>query len=141
MWCRRGDSNPHGFPSDFESGASTNSATSAFYAYSVAAGVYHLFGISARGARITLMAYTDFTIDDLKEQFGLQVRGGAMFEGVKPMPAPQHLPQRLNIRGVPLRSEKARSEVIIMPILLAILERNTDRLIPSCVNQSCILTD
>lgn len=31
MWCRRGDSNPHGgsTPADFESAASTNSATSA----------------------------------------------------------------------------------------------------------------
>ena len=30
-WCRRGDSNPHGFPHDFESCASANSATSAYF--------------------------------------------------------------------------------------------------------------
>ena len=35
FWYRWWDSNPHGFPPDFESGASTNSATSAFYFFIV----------------------------------------------------------------------------------------------------------
>ena len=74
------------------------------------------------------MAYTDFTIDHLKEQFGLQVRDGAVFEGVLPIAIPRTLRERLNVRGVPLRSEKARSEIIIMPVLLAMLELNADRL-------------
>ena len=74
------------------------------------------------------MAYTDFTIDNLKEQFGLQVRGGTVFESVEPISVPHTLRERLNVRGVPLRSEKARSEVIIMPILLTLLELNADRL-------------
>lgn len=30
LWCPRWDSNPHGFPHDFESCASTNSATRAY---------------------------------------------------------------------------------------------------------------
>ena len=34
-WCRWWDSNPHGFPLDFESSASTNSATAAFAIFAV----------------------------------------------------------------------------------------------------------
>ncbi len=74
------------------------------------------------------MAYTDFTIDELKEKFGLVVRSGLLFEGVAPIVVPQTLRERLNVKGVPLRSEKVRSEIIIMPVLLEMLERNQNRL-------------
>lgn len=67
------------------------------------------------------MAYNEFTLDALIEQFGLDVREETgHFAGVPPAPLSDLL-RRLLDENVPLAlaigTEKARSELIIMPVL------------------------
>jgi hypothetical protein len=77
-----------------------------------------------------LMAYRDFSIDDLKHQFGLRLEERSdLFGGVPPVPVSQLLQQILQ-ENLPLAlaisTEKARSELIIAPVLLEVW-RQLDR--------------
>lgn len=78
------------------------------------------------------MAYSDFTLAELKRRFGLTVaEGGDLFAGVPEadLPAafaallPRYLPLALN-----LNTEKARSELLIAPLLVELKLRYPDRL-------------
>ena len=69
------------------------------------------------------MSYTDFTLETVESQLGVRVRAGDLFPGLVPVPVPDWLRAFLD-RGMELAmvSEKARSEFIVSPILLACRE-------------------
>lgn len=69
------------------------------------------------------MAFTDFTLETAESQLGVRARAGDLFPGLAPMPISDWLRDFL-ARGAQLAlvSEKARSEFIVGPILLACRE-------------------
>ncbi len=78
------------------------------------------------------MAYSDFTLADLRHRFGLTVaEGGDLFADVGEVDLPpgladtlaRYLPLALN-----LTTEKARSELLIAPLLVELKLRHADRL-------------
>jgi hypothetical protein len=74
------------------------------------------------------MAYTDFTLETAEAELGVSVRPGILFAGLPPLPVPAWL-QDFLARGMRLAlvSEKARSEFIVAPILLAAREQADER--------------
>jgi hypothetical protein len=74
------------------------------------------------------MAYTDFTLETAEAELGVTARPGTLFPGLRPLPVPGWL-QDLLARGMRLAlvSEKARSEFIVAPILLAVRELSGER--------------
>ncbi len=73
------------------------------------------------------MAYNDFTLEALKEQFGLKTdEQGDYFARAAPLPVSEKLRQHLD-EYVPLAiaigTEKARSELVIAPVLLEVREQ------------------
>ncbi len=75
------------------------------------------------------MAYSDFTVETVLSTFGVKIVNGPLFEAITPHPIPKWLGELL-ARRTPLftSSEKARSESLIWPILLAAREVCSDRL-------------
>jgi len=69
------------------------------------------------------MAYTDFTLESAETTLGVTTRPGDLFPGLQPVAVPAWLTDILG-RGMQLAlvSEKARSEFIVAPILLAVRE-------------------
>jgi len=69
------------------------------------------------------MAYTDFTLESAEATLGVTSRPGDLFPDLRPAPVPAWLTDQL-ARGMRLAlvSEKARSEFIVAPILLAVRE-------------------
>ncbi len=69
------------------------------------------------------MAYTDFTLDSVDRTLGISAQPVDLFPNVAPLPVPVWLQEMLR-RGLrqALLSEKARSEFIVVPILLATQE-------------------
>ena len=71
------------------------------------------------------MAYSDFTLMDLKKQFDLDNRIEQLFTNINPISISENLKEDLNIaKMLPVRSEKAKSELIVMPILLELMKKN-----------------
>ena len=75
------------------------------------------------------MAYTDFTLESAESELGVTTRPGPIFPNLAPVPVPAWL-RDLLARGMRLAlvSEKARSEFIVAPILLALRELSGDRI-------------
>jgi len=73
------------------------------------------------------MAYSDFTLLELKEQFNLIDTVESLF-GELPDVEPGDLLTRQLSRAMklPIRNEKAKSELIISPVLLEVIDRNSD---------------
>jgi len=73
------------------------------------------------------MAYNDFTLEALKEQFGLRTDAeGDYFAQVPPMAVSSKLREHLQrhvSRAIAVGTEKARSELIITPILLEVFDQ------------------
>lgn len=70
------------------------------------------------------MPYTDFTLEAVETRFGLMTEPGDLFPGLQPLPVPPWLVDML-ARGrsaAALVSEKARSEFLVAPVLLACRE-------------------
>jgi len=69
------------------------------------------------------VAYTDFTLETAEALLGVRARAGDLFTGLVPSTVPDWLRDFL-ARGMQLAlvSEKARSEFIVGPILLACRE-------------------
>lgn len=69
------------------------------------------------------MPYTDFTLESAEAELGVMSRPGDIFPGLVPTPGPEWLAGQL-ARGAELAlvSEKARSEYIVAPLLLAVRE-------------------
>ena len=66
------------------------------------------------------MAYAEFTVRSATAAFGLTLGVGPLFAGLPPADVPDWLRQTLDRgRRMPLASEKARGELLVMPILLA----------------------
>ncbi len=75
------------------------------------------------------MAFTDFTLESVESRLGLSVRLGPLFPDAVPAVPPEWLPATLaRGRALALVSEKARSEFLVAPILLAVRELSGDRL-------------
>lgn len=74
------------------------------------------------------MVYGDFTLDSVRKSFTLQLKRAPLFTQVTPVAVPQWLNALLE-KGMPLAfgSEKARSEFILVPILLASRELSQDQ--------------
>ncbi len=71
------------------------------------------------------MAYSDFSLKDLKVQFGLENRVERLFSEIEPVAISAGLKEDLELASqLPVRSEKAKSELIVMPILLELMKRN-----------------
>lgn len=75
------------------------------------------------------MAFTDFTLQNLRESFGIVIRQATLFPDVQPIPVSSWLQETL-AKGMPLAlsSEKARSEFIIAPILLSLRDLNHNQI-------------
>lgn len=73
------------------------------------------------------MAYSDFTLLELKEEFGLTDTVDSLFAELPPVEPSEVLTAQLK-RAIklPLRNEKAKSELIVSPILLELIDRNGD---------------
>lgn len=69
------------------------------------------------------MPYTDFTLESAEATLGVTTRPGDLFPGLRPAPIPAWLADLLG-RGMRLAlvSDKARSEFIVAPVLLAVRE-------------------
>ncbi len=74
------------------------------------------------------MAYTDFTLDTVETELGVTPRSGSVFATLTDAVPPPWLTAQL-ARGMELAlvSEKARSEFIVAPILLAVRELSGGR--------------
>lgn len=71
------------------------------------------------------MAYSDFTLKDLKTKFGISNIVSNVFDEIRPLEVSKGLEEALELaRLLPVRSEKAKSELIIMPILIDLMKRN-----------------
>jgi hypothetical protein len=71
------------------------------------------------------MAYSDFTLDDLERKFGIKNNKGKLFENISLIQPSQRLKEDLELAAeLPLRSEKAKSESIVLPILIELRRRN-----------------
>lgn len=67
------------------------------------------------------MAYTDFTLDSIEQKFGVTNQQQILFQPLPPLPLSAELQKALaRARELPIRSEKARSEWIVAPILIEI---------------------
>jgi hypothetical protein len=77
-------------------------------------------GIAAAERAVADMSYSDFTLDSLRHAFGLMVRDQVLFEQVGTI-EPSHWLQEALEKGQDLAfiSEKARSEFIVAPVLMA----------------------
>ena len=73
------------------------------------------------------MSYSDFTLQSIEARFGVSARPAALLPDARPALVPVWLRAQLD-RGLelPLVSEKARSELIVMPVLLACRELSAD---------------
>lgn len=71
------------------------------------------------------MAYSDFTLAELAEKFGVRNQRKDLFEGVARVSPSKKLRLELaESEDMPLNSEKARSEWIVVPILKELRHRN-----------------
>ena len=71
------------------------------------------------------MAYTDFTLDTIEQKFGVTNRTAHLFERIEPVLPSQTLLEALETAlELPLRSEKAKSESIVFPLLVELRKRN-----------------
>src|SRR5436190_18654460 len=79
-------------------------------------------------ARTGAMAFSEFTLEEVARSLGITTEEADLFPGAAPPPVPGWLPGWL-ARGTHLAliSEKARSEFIVVPILLAGRELSGDR--------------
>lgn len=74
------------------------------------------------------MAFSEFTLEEVERSLGITTQEDDLFPGAAPAPVPDWLPGWL-ARGTRLAlvSEKARSEFIVVPILLAGRELSGER--------------
>jgi hypothetical protein len=75
------------------------------------------------------MAYSDFTLEAVAATFGVTTQQAELFPNLTPVPVPAWLQETLGKRTpLALLSEKARSEFIVVPILLASRDLSAGRL-------------
>lgn len=73
------------------------------------------------------MAYSDFTLPDVKERLGLSlVEKESLFAAIESVPYSEHLQETLRFNlplATAIHTEKARSELIVMPVLVEIVKQ------------------
>jgi len=75
------------------------------------------------------MPYSSFTFREVKKQFSLHEKNTTLFKDVAEIMISGWLKKSLAISAkLPLKSEKARSEGIVAPILFELKERNEDKI-------------
>lgn len=71
------------------------------------------------------MAYTDFSLDDIAAKFGVQNRTERLFSTIKRIEISEKMQESLDLAAeLPIRSEKAKSETIVFPLLVELRRRN-----------------
>ncbi len=71
------------------------------------------------------MAYSDYTLAKIKKDFSVENKRTELFQLISPLAPSERLLKALQTaKELPVRSEKAKSELIVMPILLEIRDRN-----------------
>lgn len=71
------------------------------------------------------MAYTDFTLADIQTRFAIRNRVKPLFDPLPPLTPSAWLQTTLQaVMELPVRTEKAKSEAIVFPILLELRNRN-----------------
>ena len=82
------------------------------------------------------MAYSDFTLEDLETKFGIKNQRGSLFANSVSVEASLVLKNAMALaREMPLRTEKSKSEWIVVPLLVE-LDRKSTRLNSSHRNTS-----
>jgi hypothetical protein len=78
--------------------------------------------------RGVIMSYSDFTLEEVERKCGVTMQEAILFPDPPVAPVPSWLPEALS-RGTRLAliSEKARSEFIVVPILLAARELSNNQ--------------
>lgn len=73
------------------------------------------------------MGYSDYTFEKIRSKFGIENRKADLAFVVEPQEPTDTLKEHLKyMKSLNLRSEKARSEAIVFPLLLDIRKRNND---------------
>ena len=73
------------------------------------------------------MAYKNFTLSELKHTFHIKEQTECLFHHITPLEETSWLKETLKRTAlIPLKSEKSRSELVVMPILLELKARNND---------------
>lgn len=71
------------------------------------------------------MAYSDFSLQDLERKFGIKNQIKSIFENIEPIDISESLRESLDeLKTLRIRSEKAKSEWIVVPILRDLRKRN-----------------
>ncbi|MEM9847602.1 MAG: hypothetical protein AAF847_06915 [Bacteroidota bacterium] len=74
-----------------------------------------------------MTSYSNFTLSQIREQFNIANKRSSLFPNIQALPPLDSLQKALKTaRELPLKSKKARSEMIVVPILLDIRERNSN---------------
>lgn len=74
------------------------------------------------------MAYSDFTLSTLQQRFDLTHQRQRLFSDITPLTPSDWLNNALQTaEELPVKSEKAKSELIVMPILLELRNQNHKR--------------
>jgi len=72
-----------------------------------------------------MKTYCSYTLQDITNQFSITNRQVVLFHDIQPVEASDSLKDALqNAEELPVRSEKARSELIVTPILIELRNRN-----------------
>ncbi len=73
------------------------------------------------------MPYTNFTLDDLEEKFGVTNRKAKLFDNVQPLQQSDWLIETFRRASfMSQRTEKSKSELILSPILLELVEQTNN---------------
>src|SRR6266516_4791566 len=88
-----------------------------------------VLGHWASWLRVDAMPFSEFTLEAVEQSLGITTQETDLFPDAAPAPIPAWLPGWL-ARGTRLAliSEKARSEFIVVPILLAVRELSGDQI-------------
>ena len=71
------------------------------------------------------MAYNEYTLDRIRQNLGIENRRTRILQDFKPLAASSSLKAALEeVEELPIRSEKAKSEWIVVPILKELRNRN-----------------
>jgi hypothetical protein len=71
------------------------------------------------------MAYGDFSFEDIEQKFGIKNKVRRLFDDFQPIMPSERLIEALEMANeLPVRSEKAKSETIVFPILIELRKLN-----------------
>lgn len=71
------------------------------------------------------MAYGDFSFEDIEQKFGIKNKIKRLFDDFQPIMPSERLIEALEMANeLPVRSEKAKSETIVFPVLIELRKLN-----------------